>query len=398
VNKEKTADGERGEGGVRPLLPLSGFRVLDLTTVIFGPLAGQVLADYGADVIKIEPPEGDVMRHTGPTNEPGMGAVFLGVNRGKRSVVIDLKTMAGRDALFDLAATADVLMHTVRPQKAEVIGLDEKLLRERNPKLVFANLVGFGESGPYSGMPAYDDIIQGRAGNVDLMDRQTGTPQYFPSIVADKTSGLVAVNAILAALLARQRDGVGSQVEIPMFESMVAFNLVEHFFGRHFDPPLGGTGYSRVLNPWRRPYRTKDGYICAVPYTDSHWRRYFMAADLPALIDDPRFTDLSARTRNAEALYAILGETMASRSTDEWLAVFGMIDVAASRVCCLEDLATDEHLLATGFFQTIEDQTMGTLMFPGVPIRFNGVRPSVRMVPRLGEHTAQVLAEIGRDK
>lgn len=375
------------------MLPLQGIRVLDLTTTIFGPLAAQVLADYGADVIKVEPPEGDVMRGTGPTTEPGMGALFLGVNRGKRSAVIDLKTSEGRVQILELAATADVLMHTVRPQKLAAIGIAPDRLRQRNPKLVFASLVGYGGDGPYSGQPAYDDIIQGRAGNADLMQRQTGTPQYFPSIVADKTSGLVAVNAILAALLARERTGVGCEVEVPMFETMVAYNMVDHLFGRHFEPALGTTGYPRVLNPWRRPYRTTDGFICALPYTDAHWRRFFDAIGLPALAADPRFDGPAARTANIEALYALVGEAMAGRATQEWLGVFEAIDIPASRIVRLEDLPDDPHLAATGFFERVLDERMGTVVFPGVPVRFDGQRPPVRMAPRLGEHTQGVLAE-----
>jgi crotonobetainyl-CoA:carnitine CoA-transferase CaiB-like acyl-CoA transferase len=375
------------------MLPLTGYRVLDLTTTIFGPLAAQVLADYGADVIKVETPEGDVMRGTGPTTEPGMGALFLGVNRGKRSVVIDLKTAPGRARMLDLVATADVLVHTIRPQKLAAIGIDPATVRARNPRLVFASLVGYGGDGPYSGQPAYDDIIQGRAGNADLMERQTGTPQYFPSIVADKTSGLMAVNAILAALLARERSGQGCEVEVPMFETMVAFNMVDHLFGRHFEPPLATTGYARVLNPWRRPYRTTDGYVCALPYTDAHWRRFFECIGLPHLAEDPRFDNPSARTGNIEALYAIVGDAMARRCTQEWLDTFAAIDLPASRVGRLEELPEDEHLVATGFFQKVQDPAMGTVVFPGVPVRFNGQRPRVRMAPRLGEHTDSVLAE-----
>jgi crotonobetainyl-CoA:carnitine CoA-transferase CaiB-like acyl-CoA transferase len=377
------------------MLPLQGLRVLDLTSVVFGPLASQVLADYGADVVKVEPPEGDVMRGTGPTTEPGMGALFLGVNRGKRSVVLDLKTPEGRDAVGRLAERADVLMSTVRPQKLGAIGVDPESIRARNPKIVFASLVGFAGDGPYSGLPAYDDIIQGRAGNADLMERQTGTPQYFPAIVADKTSGLVAVNAILAALFARERTGQGSHVEIPMFEAMVAFNLVEHQYGHHFEPPLAGTGYTRVLNAWRRPYRTTDGFICALPYTDAHWRRFFEAAGLPQLVGDERFATAPARTANIEALYETIGRAMAQRSTAEWLEVFDRIDIPASRVARLQDLPRDPHLAATGFFERVHDERMGTVVFPGVPVRFDGQRPPVRMAPRLGEHTDEVLAEAG---
>lgn len=377
------------------MLPLQGYRVLDLTSVIFGPLASQVLADYGADVVKVEAPEGDVMRRTGPTTEPGMGALFLGVNRGKRSVVLDLKTPEGRRAIAELAARADVLMSTVRPQKLAAIGVDPDTIRARNPKIVFASLVGFAGHGPYAGLPAYDDIIQGRAGNADLMLRQTGTPQYFPSIVADKTSGLMAVNAILAALLARERTGRGSHVEIPMFETMVAYNLADHLYGHHFDPPLDGMGYTRVLNAWRRPYRTTDGYICALPYTDAHWLRFFEAAGLPELAGDARFNSPAARTDNIEALYEKVGQAMARHSTQEWLDIFARIDIAASRVVKLEDLPADPHLAATGFFERVQDERMGTVVFPGVPVRFDGKRPPVRMAPRLGEHTQQVLAEAG---
>src|SRR5205085_2911255 len=228
------------------MLPLTGIRILDLSTVVLGPYASQTLAEYGADVIKIEAPEGDSTRRTGPSNEPGMGAIFLGVNRGKRSVVLDLKQPAGREALVKLVDTADVLMHSIRPQKLAAIGLDPETLRARNPKLVYVGLHGFAEDGPYGGMPAYDDIIQGLSGCAGLMERQSGQPQYYPTIAADKTTGLVAAHAILAALFKRERSGEGSYVEVPMLESMVAFNLVEHFYGLHFEPALAEPGYPRL--------------------------------------------------------------------------------------------------------------------------------------------------------
>lgn len=376
------------------MLPLEGIRVIDLTAVIFGPYASQILADYGADVIKIEAPGGDTTRLTGPSTEDGMGAVFLGVNRGKRSVVLDLKTPEAREKLLKLVDTADLIMHSIRPQKLAAIGIDPEKVRARNPRIVYASLLGFAEGGPYSGMPAYDDIIQGRSGSAALMERQTGTPQYFPSIVADKTSGLVAAHAILAALLARERTGMGSIVEIPMLESMVAFNLVEHFYGRHFDPPLSGPGYPRVLNQWRRPYKTTDGFICALPYNDAHWKRFFVEAGEPEIAADPRFISIATRTDNIEALYAIADRVIATRSTGAWLEVFTRLDIPASRMYRLEDLQQDEHLLATGFFEVLDDPKMGKLVFPGVPARFDGVRPAVRMPPRLGEHTQEVLGSL----
>jgi crotonobetainyl-CoA:carnitine CoA-transferase CaiB-like acyl-CoA transferase len=377
------------------MLPLEGVRILDLSTVVLGPYASQILADYGADVIKIETPEGDSTRRTGPSTETGMGAIFLGVNRGKRSIVLDLKSVAGREALTRLIDTADVLMHSIRPQKLAAIGLDPATVMARNPRLVYAGLHGFVEDGPYGGMPAYDDIIQGLSGGAALMELQTGTPQYFPTIAADKTSGLVAAHAILAALFKRERTGKGAFVEVPMYETMVAFNLVEHFYGLHFDPALSGPGYPRLLNPWRRPYKTTDGYLCAMPYTDQHWRRFFTEAGESAFAADPRFTDIAARTRNIAALYEIAGKIIATRSTSTWLDIFNRLEIPASKMNRLEDLQEDEHLRATGFFEKIHDPGMGDLVFPGVPVKFDDARPPVRMAPRLGEHTAEVLAQIG---
>ena len=377
------------------MLPLNGVRILDLSTVVLGPYASQILADYGADVIKIEAPEGDSTRRTGPSTEDGMGAIFLGVNRGKRSIVLDLKTPHGQEALLKLVDTADVLMHSIRPQKLAQIGLDPVTLRTRNPRLVYVGLHGFAQDGPYGGMPAYDDIIQGMSGCAALMERQTGIPQYYPTIAADKTSGLVAAHAILAALFMRERTGEGSYVEVPMLESMVAFNLVEHFYGQHFEPPLAGPGYPRLLNPWRKPYRTTDGHVCAMPYTDAHWCRFFIEAGTPELALDDRFTNISARTRNIEKLYELAAQFIAGRSTATWLEIFNQLEIPASRMNRLEDLSQDEHLSATGFFETLQDPMMGTLKFPGVPVKFDHVRPPVRMAPRLGEHTDQLLAELG---
>ena len=375
------------------MLPLAGVRVLDLTAVVLGPYASQMLADYGADVIKIEAPEGDTTRYTGPTTETGMGAIFLGVNRGKRSVVLDLKREEARAALMGLVDTADVFMHSIRPQKLADLGADPATLLARNPRLVYAGLLGFGEDGPYGGLPAYDDIIQGLSGCAALMQRQTGEPQYLPTVAADKISGLFAANAIMAALVNRERTGLGGYIEVPMFESMVAFNLVEHFYGLHFDPPLSAPGYPRVLAPWRRPYRTTDGYICALPYTDAHWRRFFIEAGRLELADDPRFASITERTQHIETLYEMAAGIIGTRSTAEWLATFQALEIPASRINSLEDLPHDEHLRATAFFATLDDAKLGRLRFPGVPVKFDRERPPVRMPPRLGEHTNEVLRE-----
>ena len=377
------------------MLPLDGIRILDLSTVVLGPYASQILAEYGAEVIKIETPDGDSTRRTGPSTEAGMGAIFLGVNRGKKSVVLDLKGATGRDALLKLVDTADVLMHSIRPQKLAGIGLEPQALRERNPRLVYVGLHGFAENGPYGGMPAYDDIIQGLSGCAGLMERQSGVAQYYPTIAADKTTGLVAAHAILAALLKRERTGEGSFVEVPMLESMVAFNLVEHMYGGHFEPPLSAPGYPRLLNPYRKPFRTLDGYLCAMPYTDQHWKRFFIEAGETALANDPRFSDISLRTQNIEALYEAAEQIIATRTTAQWLDVCARLEIPASKMNRLEDLQDDEHLKATGFFETLTDPAMGTLTFPGVPVQIDGRRPPVRMAPRLGQHTDEVLASIG---
>jgi crotonobetainyl-CoA:carnitine CoA-transferase CaiB-like acyl-CoA transferase len=378
--------------------PLDGMRVLDLTSVIMGPYAAQMLGDLGADVIKVEPPSGDSTRNTGPAVEQGMAALFLGVNRNKRGIVLDLKQAADRDALLSLVDTADVFLHNMRPQAIDRLGLSSSVVRGRNPRLVYAGLHGFGSNGPYSAWPAYDDTIQGLSGMAALCQKQTGEPRYFPTIAADKTSGLFAVVGILAALTARGTTGVGAHVEVPMFEAMVAYNLVEHLYGQHFDPPLAGAGYPRVLAEWRRPYRTLDGHICLMPYTDRHWRTFFTEVGKPELAGDIRFASIAMRTQNIDALYALAGEQIATRSTADWLETCGRLEIPATQVTAIEDLIHDNHLRATGFFAKIDDEEMGNLRFPGVPLTFDGVRPGITLPPRLGEHTHEILAQVGIER
>ena len=375
-------------------LPLAGIKVLDLGSVVFAPYAGQWLADLGADVVKVEAPGGCSTRYTGPAHERGMSAIFLGVNRSKRSIVLDLSDPTGRDALLRLVDGADVLLHSIRPQKLAKLGLDPATLLARNPRLVFAGLHGFADGGPYAGKPAYDDVIQGMTGIADLMARQGGKPAYFPGINADKVSGLTAAIAILAALVRRGATGLGGFVEIPMFESVVAFNLVEHLYGEQFVPPRGTMGYARAMAPWRRPLPTSDGYLCTMPYTDAHWRAFFAEAGRPDLATDPRFADVAVRTVNIAALYAFAGGVIAMRSTAEWVATLERLQIPAAPMAMLEDLLDDPQLAATGFFEELPDPA-GTLRYPGVPVRFDGVRPPLRYPPRLGEHTRAVLAEAG---
>ena len=376
-------------------LPLAGLRIIDASAVVMGPYASQWLGDFGAEVIKVEPPKGDSTRHTGPSTEAGMSAVFLGVNRNKKSVVIDLKHADGQAALLQLIGTADVFMHSMRPQKLAALGLDPDAVRKACPRLVYATLHGFAQSGPYGGRPAYDDIIQGLSGSVDLMVKQAGVARYMPAIAADKTTGLVAAMAIMAALVQRSATGQGAYVEVPMFETMAAFNLVEHCYGEHFEPPLAAAGYARVLTDSRRPYRTSDGFVCMMPYTDAHWQRFFAAMGVPELASDPRFCTMAARTLHVEALYNTMVQFGTGKSTSEWIELCDALEIPVGRVNTLSDLKNDPHLQATGFFSRIDDPGMGQLRFPGVPVLFNGQRPPVATPPRLGADTQAVLLQAG---
>ena len=376
--------------------PLAGIRVVDLTTVMLGPYATQMLGDYGADVIKVEAPDGDSTRSTGPAREPGMAATFLGTNSSKRSVVLDLKQSAGREALLSLVDGADVMVCSVRPQKMKALGLDAESLRKRNPRLVVVAVVGFGEQGPYAGRPAYDDIIQGLCGLASLSAAQGGEPAYMPTVIADKTCALFATQAVLMALVQRAATGQGSYVEVPMFEAMANFTLVEHLYGRSFRPPEGGAGYARLLTRWRKPYRTADGYVCIVPYSTQHWQRFFEEAGRPGLMGDARFGTLEARTRNIDALYAELAACTPARTTADWLQACERLDVPAAPMRSLQELELDPHLAATGFFRHVQDPAMGELVLTSAPLRFDGRRAGQeRLPPRLGEHTLEVLREAG---
>ena len=375
--------------------PLAGIRILDMTSVMLGPYATQTLGDYGADIIKIEAPEGDTTRNIGPSPEAGMAATFVGANRNKRSIVLDLKQPAGRDALLQLVDSADVLIYSLRPQKIAALGLAPKTLRARNRRLIVVGVHGFAEDGPYGGKPAYDDIIQALCGIAALHEMRDGVPAYVPSVVADKTCGLFAAQAVLMALIGRGPDGDGSYVEVPMLEAMVNYTLVEHFYGMHFRPPLSKPGYARLLTRNRQPYRTADGFICVVPYTDQHWRKFFVEVGRNDLADDTRFIGIAARTRNIDVLYALVGEHLRERTTTQWLEAFESLDIPAAPINRLEDLERDPHLAATRFFVDVEDPAIGRVRMPGAPLRFENTSLPLTMPPRLGEHTVGVLREAG---
>jgi crotonobetainyl-CoA:carnitine CoA-transferase CaiB-like acyl-CoA transferase len=375
---------------------LAGVRIVDLTTVVLGPYATQMLGDLGADIIKVEGPDGDSTRHTGPARNPHMASLFLGTNRNKRSIALDIKEPAGRVVLLRLIDSADVFVHNVRPHKLAALGLGPDALLARQPRLIYAAIHGWREDGPYGGRPAYDDVIQGFCGVAGLMETLTGEPRYMPTIVADKTCGLMAAQAILAALFHRQNTGRGQVVEIPMFEIMVSYLMVEHLYGATFVPPKGDMGYVRVLAPWRRPYRTADGRICMLAYTDAQWRRFWQAAGQAEMMDDPRFADLAARTRHIDDVYRLAGEALAGRTSHEWLALLDKLEIPAGPVNALEDLPDDPHLAAIGFFRHVNHPTEGEIVMPDVPLRFSDSPAEIsRLPPRLGEHGREILGELG---
>jgi crotonobetainyl-CoA:carnitine CoA-transferase CaiB-like acyl-CoA transferase len=374
--------------------PLAGIRVLDMTTVLLGPYATQLLAEMGADVLKLEAPEGDVVRQIGPERNPGMGAMFLTLNRGKRSLVLDLKRPEGLRAARAVAASCDVVVTNIRSAALKRLGLDAACLREGHPALVHCTVVGFGQSGPHAARPAYDDLIQGIAGIPMLAGEP---PRYAPLALADRVTGLHALSAILAALVERGRTGLGQEIEVPMFEVMASFTLGDHLGGMVFDPPLDGGGYARLLSPDRRPYATRDGYICTMIYGDAQWRRFFAAIGQDKrFATDPRLADHATRTRHIDALYAELAAIFATRGTAEWLALLEAHDVPCAPVHSLASLRADPHLAATGFFAPEQHPSEGPLTAMAAPIRFPAHGEVARRpAPRLGEHTAEILREIG---
>jgi crotonobetainyl-CoA:carnitine CoA-transferase CaiB-like acyl-CoA transferase len=378
--------------------PLAGIRVLDLTSVVMGPYASSILADYGADVIKIEPPSGDVMRKSGPMRNADMGHFYLAINRNKRSVVLDLKQPEARDVLLRMVRDADVLVYNIRPQAMTRLGLGYDTLQACNPRLVYVGAYGFSQNGPYAARPAYDDLIQGMCG-IPALSRQAGadTPRYAPMVLVDRLVGLQLCNAITSALLYRERSGKGQRVDVPMFEGMLSVVLGEHLAGRQFEPALGAAGYLRSLARDRRPYETKDGYICALVYNDKHWRGFFDAIGRSEVFEnDERFHTQNQRLTNIDHVYGYLCEVLKTRTTGEWLELFERTDLPAARMYEIEDILTDEHVTATGFVQQVSHPTEGELRITAIPSEWSESVPENRLhAPALGEHTVEVLAEMG---
>lgn len=373
--------------------PLQGFRIIDLTTIGMGPYATQTMGDLGADIIKVEvPPKGDLIRDTAPGRSPGMASLFFQLNRSKRSLVLDLKQAEGRDVLLRLVKDADVLIFNVRPKAMARLGLSYDDVAAVNPRIIYCALVGAGQDGPYAGRAVFDDLIQGASTLASLEARMGGEPRYAPAWIADQGVGLAAVNAVLAALLYRERTGVGQAVEVPMFEMMTQFVMTPHLLGHTFRPPMGDPGYNRLFE--RRPYKTKDGYICASPYNEKQWRLFFDLIERPDLKADPRFAGTAGIAKNVGELYQIFADAMLTRTTAEWLVQLDEIDIPSMPFHTPESIQEDPHLVATGFFQDVEHPTQGRIRTMAVPTRWSKSRPvPERQAPLLGEHSEEILRE-----
>jgi crotonobetainyl-CoA:carnitine CoA-transferase CaiB-like acyl-CoA transferase len=392
--------------------PLSGVRIVDLTSVVFGAYATQMLGDLGADVIKVEFPAGrrgdggDIMRWAGvPAGDEarrGLGPIFMTINRNKRSILLDLREEKAKRALARLVKTADAFTTSVRYEGMKRLGLDYEAVKAIKPDIVYVHGAGYGSGGPYAGEPAYDDLVQSASGLADLLNRTDGRSEHrlIPSLIADKVSGLFMTQAVLAALFHRQRTGEGQFVEVPMLECVASFNLAEHFFGHVYDPPTGQWGYPRVVNPTRKPFPTKDGYIGLLPYTDEQWVQFFEIAGWgETLGKDPRFADYATRLQHVRELYGKVDEVTVTKTTDEWLALLKPLQIPVVKMNTLDDLLTDPHLDAVGFFQRYEHPEAGAYLGIKPPIKYSATPANVRRhPPRMGEHTAEILDEVAEKR
>jgi crotonobetainyl-CoA:carnitine CoA-transferase CaiB-like acyl-CoA transferase len=376
--------------------PLKGIRVLDLTAVVLGPLATQTLADYGADVIKVEPPEGDMMRANGISQNPGMSSIFLAVNRNKRSLAVDLKSSEGIAALRALIPTVDVVVHNMRVAAIERLGLGYEAVSRLNPRIVYCAATGFGQDGPHRDKPAFDDIIQAACGLVGVGSAGRDQPDYTPSLIADKTTGLAVCNAVLAALLHRERNGAGQYVEVPMLETMTAFVLAEHMGGMTFQGSAVKAGYPRLLEGGRKPARTRDGWISMLPYTERHWQAFFAEVGQPELAERYSIANRQERNTHVKALYGHLRELTPRKTTAEWMALCEKLDIPATPIYTLDELPAHPHLKAVGLFEDAVHPTEGPIRQVRPTARFSATPTRVyRQAPTVGQHTSEILREAG---
>jgi crotonobetainyl-CoA:carnitine CoA-transferase CaiB-like acyl-CoA transferase len=373
--------------------PLVGVRVVDLTAMVMGPYCTQIMADMGADVIKVEPPGGDDTRYISVGPAPGMSGVFVNVNRGKRSVSLDLRSAAGVTAMRGLIERSDVLIHSMRAKAIAKLGFGYAEVAAINPAIVYTNCYGYSRRGPDRDLTAYDDTIQAECGLPAVQKMLTGEANFVGTIMADKVTGLTALYATMMALFHRERTGEGQEVEVSMFETMASFMLVEHANGAMFEPPLGPAFYPRTVAPNRRPYRTKDGQIAALIYNDKQWSAFIDAVKPPWAGE--QYATLEKRARQIDTVYALLADTLKERTTQEWLVLFRKLDIPAAPLRTPGELFDDPHLNAVGLFETV-DTPHGPVRFPGVPTWFSRTPGRVAgPAPELGAHTREVLEELG---
>jgi crotonobetainyl-CoA:carnitine CoA-transferase CaiB-like acyl-CoA transferase len=377
--------------------PLAGTRVVDLSINVLGPVATQILGDMGADVIKVETPQGDPNRDTGPARHSGMSAMHMNVNRNKRSVTLNLKRPEAKDALMRLVETADVFVHSMRPAAAARLGISYADISARNSKIIYAYGPGYRQDGPQKDLPAFDDGLQGESGIAALMAQVNGGPRYYPTVIIDKFCGYILASSVGMALFARERTGKGQEVNVPMFETILSFNYLEHLWGAAFDPPLDpGVGYVRLLTRHRRPYPTKDGYIGVLAVNDDQWRRVLPALGRPELVEDDRFSTTAQRVRHYDELYGIVAEQLKLKTTAEWHETLDAVDIANGPMNSLQDLLHDPYLAETGFFHRYTHPTEGPAVTTSVPVHFSETPGSIRLPPPLlGQHNHAVLSELG---
>jgi formyl-CoA transferase len=376
---------------------LEGIKIVDLTAVLLGPYATQMMADMGADVIKVEPPQGDLLRNSGLGRTDKMGPIYMAANRNKRSICLDLKKPEAIEIIKALVKDADIFIHNNRPQAIDRLGLGYEDLKAVNPTIIYAYAMGYGRKGPYGDRPAFDDLVQGISGGATLQSRVDGSaPQYLPSLIADKTTGLHLAIATLGALVHRQRTGEGQKLEVPMFETMTSFWMTEHLFGETFKPAIGTMGYDRIINKYRHPFETRDGHVCVLPYTDKHWARYFEIVGRPDLAADPRFELGPQRARHYNELYQVMDQAMRGKTTAEWIALLEAADIPVTKVNSLEELLHDPHLHAVDFYVEREHPTEGPVVTFRSPLEFEKTPTEFRRhAPKLGQDGREVLAEAG---
>ncbi len=376
--------------------PFHGLKVVDLTTVVVGPYCTQMLSDLGADIVKIEAPEGDMTRLSGPMRHEGMAPTYMQLNRNKRAICLDLKKPEAAEALRKLIADADVFVHNMRPEPLGRLGFDYPEVQKLNPQIVYCNIWGFGREGRYAGRAAFDDVIQGASGLVALEGFGGKPMRYVPMLIADKLTGVMAAYAISGALYHKLNTGEGQEVEVPMFESMTSFTMVEHLAGEGFVPALGPPGSERHATPMRWPMKSRDGYICVLPSSNKHWQTLCVVAGREELLEDPRLASRATRTRHRAEVTAILEEVIASKTTQEWLDVLPGAGVPCMQINMLEDVVADPHLHDVGFWHEAEHPTEGRIRLMRPPYTLSKSPAEIRtMPPRFGQDTAAVLAELG---